>query len=286
MLGAFFVSLAAAASNATSNVLQRGAHIDALSENNQPFSLKFLAGVIRRPRWLLGIITMIASFILQAFGLAMSSLVVVQPLIVLELPFALLGAGLFLKEELTSREWIGATLMFCGVLVFVIMLDPSPGNPLGSVGTRVGAISMVVTLLIIAALYVVSLRFGSRIKTALLGLAAGVGFGLTAVVIKDMTARIGAHGFFSIFSSWQVYIMALFGILSVYLFQYALASGRLMYAQPGVTLADPFIAIIWGLLVYNENIRGGIYILFALIGVTMTAAGVFILSRSPALKAS
>lgn len=286
MLGAFFVSLAAAASNATSNVLQRGAHIDALSENNQAFSLKFLLGVIRRPRWLLGIITMIASFILQAFGLAMSSLAVVQPLIVLELPFALLGAGLFLKEELTSREWTGATLMFCGVLVFVVMLDPSPGNPLGSVGTRVGAISMVVTLLIIAVLYVVSLRFGSRIKTALLGLAAGVGFGLTAVVIKDMTARIGAHGFFSIFSSWQVYIMALFGILSVYLFQYALASGRLMYAQPGVTLADPFIAIIWGLLVYNENIRGGIYILFALIGVAMTAAGVFILSRSPALKAS
>lgn len=283
MFGAFFIGLAAAASNATSNILQRGAHIDAHAEK-QKFTLKLLLGVVRRPRWLLGIITMILSFILQATGLAISSLSVIQPVLVLELPLTLIAAGVFLSEELSSREWFGSALMFCGVLIFVAMLDPTPGQALGAVGTLAGAGAMIVTLLIMISFFLVSLRVGRKAKTALLGLSAGVGFGLTAVIMKDMTARIGAHGFLSIFTGWQVYMLILFGLLSVYLYQYALASGKLMYAQPGVTLADPFVAIIWGLAVFNESTRGGLYILFALVGVALTALGVFILSKSSALK--
>ncbi|MGH7239810.1 MAG: DMT family transporter, partial [Candidatus Saccharimonadales bacterium] len=87
-----------------------------------------------------------------------------------------------------------------------------------------------------------------------------------------------------IFTSWQVYMLIAFGVFSLYLYQYALATDKLMYAQPGVTLADPFVAIIWGLAVFNETTRGGLYILFALVGVALTALGVFILSRSSALK--
>lgn len=284
MFGAFFIGLAAAASNATSNVLQRGAHIDALSETNEKFSMRFLLGVMRRPRWLLGIITMIISFLLQAVGLAISSLSVIQPILVMELPLTLIGAGIFLKESLSNREWLGATLMFCGVLIFIIMLKPTPGTSLNAVTTPAGAGAMGVTIAIVFILYFASKKFGTRAKTAILGLASGVGFGITAAVIKDMTARIQHLGYFSIFSGWQLYLLIIFGVGSVFLYQQALATGRLMYAQPGVTLADPFVAVIWGIAVFNEDTRGGLYILLALIGVALTATGVMLLSRSRLLS--
>lgn len=280
MFIAFFVGLLGALSNATSNVLQRGAHVDALAEgDDQKFSFKFLAGVMRRPRWLLGIITMIISFLLQSIGLGISSLAVIQPLLVLELPFALIMGSLFLKESLTNREWIGATLMFCGVIAFVLLLDPQPSDVQQIIGTPLGITSAIVTLSVAAILYLIARASKPRLRASLLGISAGVGFGLTAVVIKDMTIRISQHGLFSIFSSWQVYAMALLGVASVYVFQYALASGRLMYAQPGVTLADPFVAVIWGVAVFNENVRGGFYMAFAMIGVVMAAIGVTLIAR-------
>lgn len=279
MFGPFVVGLLAAASNATSNVLQRGAHIDALAETNQKFSLDFLMDVVRRPRWLLGIITMMISFILQSIGLGLSSLAVIQPLIVLELPFALIGAALFLKEELSNREWIGATLMFGGVILFVAMLSPNPGEVRHMVGTVQGAGAMLITVAVGVLFYLISLRSGPRLKTGLLGISAGIGFGLTAVIIKDMTVRIMTDGLLSIFTSWQVYMVIAFGLISLYIFQYALATGRLMYAQPGVTLADPFIAVTWGVVVFNEEIRTGIYLVFALVGVAMAAAGVILIAR-------
>lgn len=285
MLAAFFVGLAAAASNATSNVLQRGAHLDAQAEADEKhkFSLRFLLGVARRPRWLLGIVTMVLSFILQAIGLGISSLAVIQPILVLELPLTLMAAGIFIKEELTNREWLGSALMFCGVVIFVVMLDPSPGRAV-EIGTFDSVGAILVTLIVVAGIFYLSFKVNRRAKTALLGIASGVGFGLTAIVIKDMTTRIGAHGMLSIFTGWQLYMIGAFGLMSVYLFQYALASGRLMYSQPGVTLADPFVAIIWGIAVFNESTRGGIYLALAIVGVLLTAAGVFILARSPLLK--
>lgn len=285
MLGAFFIGLGAAVSNATSNILQRGAHIDTLAEtNDEGFSLKFLLNVMRRPRWLAGIITTIISFILQTVGLAMSSLSVIQPVLVLDLPITLIVAAFFLKEKLTDYEWLGVVLMFTGVIIFVVMLKPMPGTVFNSISKMSGASAMTVTILTIAAFYILSQKVGPRAKTAILGLDAGITFGLTAIVIKDLTAHVERFGLFSIFSGWQVYTMIVFGLSAEFLFQKALASGKLMHTQPGVTLADPFVSIIWGIAVFHEDVRSGFYMLIAMIGVALTITGVYLLVRSPVSK--
>lgn len=104
-----------------------------------------------------------------------------------------------------------------------------------------------VNLAVIAAL-VIAARRGARgpRRAALLGIAAGSAFGLTAALMKAMTDALARGGFTQIFLTWQTYAMIAAGGLAMFLLESSLNAGRLVAAQPGLTCADPIISILWG----------------------------------------
>ena len=101
--------------------------------------------------------------------------------------------------------------------------------------------------------------------------------------MKGMT-RTFTQGFAVLFTSWQLYGMIAAGVLGIFLLQSAMNAGRLIAAQPGLTLSDPIVSILWGVFVFSERVRGGWYVVLAVIGGLVMAAAVVVLARSPLLS--
>jgi drug/metabolite transporter (DMT)-like permease len=60
-------------------------------------------------------------------------------------------------------------------------------------------------------------------------------------------------------------------------------AGRLVAAQPGLTLTDPVVSILWGVLVFREQVRTGWFLALAAVGALVIAGAVLVLARSPLL---
>jgi drug/metabolite transporter (DMT)-like permease len=115
-----------------------------------------------------------------------------------------------------------------------------------------------------------------------LAVAAGSTFGLTAALMKAMT-RTFAEGLGALFTAWPVYAMVAAGVLGMFLAQSALNAGQLIAAQPGLTLSDPLISVLWGVLAFHEQVRQGWYIFGEVACAGAIVAGVVMLARSPLL---
>lgn len=275
---ALLLAVLTAASNAASNVLQRQA--DASIPDERSFSLGMVGDLVRSPAWLAGIGAVIVSFLLQAAALHLGTLAAVQPVVILELPLTLLGAALWLHAPTGRREWVAAALLSAGVAAVVGGLSPTGGSP------RVGALTWVVglgvSLSAVAVLVWAGLRSSGGRRGAVLGAATGVLFGLTAALMDAATAALGG-GITGLLSSWATWAMVACGLAAMYLMQNALQAGRLVSAQPGITLLDPITSILWGTLAFGEEARSGAWVALAVAGAAAMVAGAVLLSRSAAL---
>lgn len=277
MLG-YLLAFLAAASNAASNILQRQANRQEPPE--AAMRLRLILDLLHRPVWLAGLVTVIASFLLDAAALHAGRLAAVQPILVLELPLTLVGASIvFRSAPLRSREWGAIAVMSAGLAGLIFCLDPAGGHPRG-VRAAAWGVGVAVTVGAVAVCVVGSLRDRGGRRAALLGLGSGIGFGLTAAFMKSTTGQLDS-GLVAVFETWSTYAMVASGLVAMFLMQNALQAGRLIAAQPGISLADPGVSILWGILAFGERIRGGAYTAGAVLSGVALAVGVVMLSRSP-----
>jgi hypothetical protein len=101
--------------------------------------------------------------------------------------------------------------------------------------------------------------------------------------MKAMTITFAA-GFSELFTSWQIYAMVTAGALGMFLTQSALNAGQLIAAQPGLTLSDPLISVLWGVTIFSERVRLGLYIVGEVFCAGVIVAAVIALARSPLLS--
>jgi drug/metabolite transporter (DMT)-like permease len=280
---AYLLGFLAAMCNGLANVAQRAANRQVPSEHQ--LSLRLLLKLVRRPVWLAGIAAVMVSFVLQATGLGLGTLAAIEPLLVLELPLTLIGARFLLGERLGPRAWWSIAAMTGGTIALIAFLGPSGGQPVG-ISWWVWTVAIVATFSVVAALYLGAQRTDSRARrSALLGAATGTAFGLAASLTKGMTEQFSNGGMAGIFTSWQLYMAFATGFFAMWMLQNALNAGRLVVAQPGITLADPYVSIIWGAVVFGETMRGGYFILLAILAGAVMTGATFILAHSPAWQA-
>ncbi len=268
----------AAMGNALANVMQRKASIE--QPAGQRFGLRLLRDLVTTPTWLLGFGGLVASFVLQAVALGLGPLAAVEPIITLEVPLTLLVASMVFHARLGRREWTGILIMTFGMIALIAILDPQAGNE-SSVSHATYIAAGTGTAATIAALVVAGQRGTVFWRTACLGAAAGTSFGLTATMIKETVDKAESDGVVGVVTTWQTYVAVAFGIGGLVLVQWALHIGPLLAAQPGFTLMDPLVSILWGVLVFNETTRTG----WALVPATCCAIAVGVavpmLARSP-----
>lgn len=272
----FLLVVVAAAVNATSNILQRAANQEEPPELSMRPAL--IVDLVRRPLWLAGFATVIVSFVLMAAALSFGRLSAIQPCVVLELPLTLIGAAKVGGSSLERREWCAIGAMTLGVAGLIASLDPTGGHP-GRVPATDWVIAAAGTVAAIAGVAVVGLRSHGPGRPALLGVATGMTFGLTAAFMKGMTAHFH-QGVTGVLTAGPTYAMVASGLAGMYLLQNALHAGRLVAAQPGVTLADPSVAMIWGIFVFGETARGGPALVAAVASAALVAVATLVLARS------
>jgi drug/metabolite transporter (DMT)-like permease len=268
-----------AAANAVSNVLQRKAG----KEEPPELSMRprLLVELARRPVWLGGFGLVIVSFVLMTAALDMGRLAAVQPILILELPMSLLLASRIFSSPLRAREWTAAVAMTAGLAGLIAFLAPSGGGNRAS-GLE-WAVACAVTIAPIVFCVLASYTGGAARKPALLGVAAGISFGLTAAFMKAMTESFH-EGVVGVLTTWQSYALVVGGTGAMFLMQNALHAGNLIAAQPGLTLVDPAVAMLWGIFVFGEHVRGGAWLACGVMAGVLLAIGVFILVRSPLLE--
>lgn len=279
MILGYIFALLGATSNATSNVLQRKANREESPQLS--FSPRLIWDLIHRKVWLAGLTATVASFLLQGSALNFAALAAVQPVIAFELPLTLIGSAWLLGAVMHKREWMAIVLMTGGLGCFIGFLRPVQPKHL-QVSEVEWALGLAASVAIVGALIVAARSAQGITRAALLGCAAGMQFGVTAALMKGTVITL-ASGIGAVFSSWTVYVMVLSGIAGMLLMQSALSSGPLVAAQPGITLLDPLVSIVWGLVIFGEGTSGGWYLLGAGIGAAAMALGAVELSRSPVL---
>lgn len=270
-------AIGAALCNALSSVLQRRGAKSIPESKSMRWAL--VVAVLRRPVWLLGLLTLVFAFIFQAAALRKGELALVQPILLAELPLTLLFARLLFRSSAERRAWLGVVGMCVGLAAVLAAAAPSGGR--GSAEL----LPLVLTALSTAGLDVVlvfaALRLEGSPRAAAFGIAAGAGFALTAALMKAAMLAFDADGFAGLLSAWEFYAMIVMGAASLFLWQNALQAATLVSAQPAITLSDPIIATVIGVLVFGEHIRLGGWVALETLGVLLIAAASIELARSP-----
>lgn len=277
------LAILAALGNATASVLQRKA--DREEPEGQATGLALLWHLVHRPAWLAGIAALIVAFLLQAAALATGAIALVQPILVLELAFTLLLAGMVFHSRLHAREWTAIAGMTVGLASMLFALQPRGGAPQRASGWG-WTIGIAVSLAVAGLFVVLGYRAEGVHRAVYLGLATGIGFGFIAALVAGIGAAYGASGIGGVLSAPQTYLVIVLGPGFFFLLQKALQAGRLVASQPALTLANPVVSVAFGVAVFDEHLRAGTWLVLALFGAALIIGCTVLLARSPLLHGS
>jgi drug/metabolite transporter (DMT)-like permease len=279
LIGAALLAVLAAACNAASSVLQRRAALSVPPELGLRPAL--FAALLRNPVWLWGIGMLIAGFGFQASALSTGGIALVQPVLVIELPFTMIILSWAFGAHLDGRSWLAIGALSAGLASFLAAAAPSAGR--WSPDATGWVVATAVTAGAVAALVAVAAAARGSARAVALGVAAGVGFAFTATLIKECTS-IAREDPGALPVSWPLYAMVTAGLCSLYLLQNALHSGTLVVAQPALTVSDPIAGVLYGTLMFGEQIRAGAWIALEAAGAGLVMYGVIVLARSPLIR--
>ncbi|MDN5919450.1 MAG: DMT family transporter [Pseudonocardia sp.] len=234
----------------------------------------------RSPLWWVGTFGDTAGFAMQAAALGVGSLLLVQPLLVTTLLFALpLGAG-WAGRRVTRAEWGAALVLVASLAVFVVIGDPTAG--LDRAPARDWMPTGTVLAVIVAGCVAVALLRRGTARALSLGVAAGMAFGVAAALVKGVVDLLG-DGPVAVLTSWETWVLVLAVAGGTAAQQWSYSAGELSASLPAVTVGEPVVAAVIGLLVLGETIRadGPEWVLIGLTVAVMVAATIS-LARSSA----
>jgi drug/metabolite transporter (DMT)-like permease len=265
-------ALCAAVFMAIGIVVRQRATIDVPSD--QGVSAVMFTTLLRRPLWWAGTAAAVAGYAFQALALVKGSLILVQPLLVSALLFALPMSARMAGRRVTRGEWLWAGLLTVGLAVFVLLARPGPQERPASlpVSTIVAAVCGV----IIVSCVVVAVKIGGWQRAVLLGMAVGVLFGMVAVVTKINMHLLDQRGVLSLLATPAPYALVVLGVAATLLQQSAFHAGALHTSVPTMLVLEPVVAVFLGAILLGEELEAGRYeaIALAIAIAAMTAATV------------
>lgn len=245
--------------------------------------LSLLTRLLRNPGWVLGLACDGVGYVLQFVALGHGPLVVVQPLLVCGLLFALPIGAAWAGRTLHRRDWLAALLVCAGLAAFLVVAAPHPGHD--NVRPLVWAILLTSAGVAVLVLLAASRGRDAWHRAVLLSGAAGVIYGVTAALTKTCAHLLG-QGLGTLFGSWQPYALIGAGVAGMVIAQSAFQVGSLDSSLPTMSVVDPVVSIVIGAVAFGESIAAapGAVVIEVLALVAMSG-GVFLLAYFEGVRA-
>lgn len=247
--------------------------------------LRLLADLLRRPKWLAGLVTMVAGQVLSAWVLAHLVLSQAEPLLASNLLFALLLAWPLCQQRLTRREAVGAVILMAGIAAL------SVSRSITAQQVRIGSAAYwpftgAAIAVLAYGLAAVARRRTGQARATLTGASAGVVFGMQDALTRHTLHTLTAQHLTGLLASWPLYALAAVGVTGVWLMQSAFSTAPLHASLPAITAGEPVTGMALGIVIFGDPMPtwpGQVVLLAA--GLAALVAGVILVARGPALSA-
>ncbi|MFV0320626.1 MAG: DMT family transporter [Microbacterium sp.] len=233
--------------------------------------------LLRRPSWVVGTLMLLLAIVCQLAALTFAPLIVVQPLGAIALVITTLLNARISGHRPTRRSVRAILECVGGIFLFVILAalfateEPISDRQL---------ITVLVILVVVALLLTAAWLWLRHRMTALFYIvAAGVMYGFVATLAKIVISRVQSGDLDWLTVTCVVLLLLAAGV-GAYFVQTAYASGPPDLVIAGLTVIDPIVAILIGLLVLGEASQAPwwVFICFAIAG-AIAVYGVFELAR-------
>lgn len=271
---AVIAALAAAFFNALAKFLQQGA--TKRLDGEESLRLSQMGALVKQPRWLAGEGSDVMAFLVQAVALGFGALILVQPLLVMALPFAVALRAVVGHQPPRVRGVVGSALCVAGISLFLVMARPTTG------GGPVTWGEIWPTALGLGAAVAVSLAAASRtrgnVRAVAYAFAAAIFYAVAAASVRVLTMQL-SHGIVAVLAHWSLYAVLVCGVVGVILVQQALKAGDLPAPVAVITVGNPLLSIVLGIVWLGESISTAPLALAAqAVGIAAVVAGVVVLA--------
>ncbi len=246
--------------------------------------LRLVSVLLRSPHWWAGTVADTTGYVAQAAALGLGSLLLVQPLLVTTVLFALPLGARWAGRRLTRRDWTWAGVLVTALAAFVATGEPTAGAD--AAGWRAWLPAWGVLAVAGGACLLGAALCRGAPRAVLLALVTGAAYGLAAALTKGVVDRLG-DGVGAVLTSWETWLLAAALLGGTLVQQSAFQAGPLGASLPAATVGEPVVAAALGVTVLGERLRAGgaEWVLVAVLVVAMGAATVA-LARSAAAPAA
>ncbi len=208
--------------------------------------------LLRDRRWWLGSLVAAVGFGLQAAALGRGSVLLVQALLVTSLLFALPINAHLSHRRVTRWEWTWAALLAVAVAVVVTVGNPTPGHSRASFETWAAVVAVLGPVLVLCVIG------GSMVQgplsAVLLAVVSGALWGIFAVLTKGVVDRLD-DGMIALLRTPELYAWAAVAVAGTAWQQFSFRAGSLAASLPTMTVTEPVVASVLGVVVLGETLR-------------------------------
>jgi hypothetical protein len=277
MRAGLFAAAAALAFAVATVVMHRAA-----ADSPAASGLGLVRRLLGRPAWLAAQGVGVVGVLLQAAALRVGSVVLVQPLLSLGLVFSL-GLGAVVDRRHPGRplpgrrQWLAAGAVAVGLAVFLISASPAAGS--ASAPLVAMSVCAAASLTVDAAAVLWARRPGRPHRAVVLGTAAGLGFGTSGLLLKQVLGLPVP----SVAAAVTAGELAAVALCAFVLSQSAYQAGPLVSSLPAMTVCEPALAVLlagplfaeWpaaGLVARSAQVGGGLLLVGGLAVLAQVAA--------------
>ena len=252
LLGAVFMSFGAQYQYRGVNKVER---ITGTS-GSEGLTGKQLASLLRRPSWVIGTLMLGLAIVCQLSALVFAPLILVQPLGAISLVITTLLNARVSGHKPTRQSVRSIIACVAGIFVFVtIAAFVATETPLTDGQILTVVIMLVIVLVLAAATW---LLFRKRAHPLFYIVTSGILYGFVATLAKIVIKRLQAADF-----GWLT-VLCIVGLLlavglGAYFVQTAYSVGPPDLVIAGLTVIDPMVAVLIGLLVLKEAATANVW---------------------------
>ncbi|MDQ7991074.1 MAG: DMT family transporter [Propionicimonas sp.] len=242
-------------------------------------NLAHLLRLLLRPSWLAGAVLLLVAFACQLGALAFAPLTVVQPVSAVSLVITTVLTARATGRPPTRGSLVSLAACLSGIAAFVTVAALFATDRAMNTTEALTVLAVLgVAAVVFVVLWLVLRRTPARVLLYIL--AGGTLYGFVAIMAKLALARLRAGDLGWL--TWTcVAVLAAAALLGGYFVQTAYSSGPPDLVVAGLTVIDPMVAVLVGLLILGEGAAVPVWglVVFAVAG-TVAVWGVVSLTRT------